>query len=313
MLSEPRKKVRYSNNPNGNLWANDADGFGRKMLKKLGWSPGTGLGKNSDGISKPIKPSAQHTRKGLGRKLDYSLGDDKQLDDYAQLLKSLNEKHNAEKQITGSKSLEGLPRVSSSRMSYSKFVKAKDASKYNQKALAVILGEKQVSRSNEPAQDALSHGQSPVSPADPRKFGVKTVSSALSMTEYFKMRKSELALKRAGIPSPSVVADILQPTEDNKSETDACKSKKRRKKRRSSSPEVAEEVSHSNSDANKVESLSVLSALELEEAKSPEAVSNLRPDPPKIDLTAVDSLPPIPCDSPFARTNLLSISGYAPY
>ena len=141
-------------------------------------------------------------------------------------------------------------------MSYSKFVKAKDASKYNQKALAVILGEKQVLRFNEPAPDSLSRDQSPVSPADPRKFGVKTVSSALSMTEYFKMRKSELALKRTGIPPLNVVANVPQPTEDNKSETDTCKSKKRRGKRRNSGTEVAEEVSHSNSDANKAQSLS---------------------------------------------------------
>ncbi|KAA0188203.1 Pin2-interacting protein X1 [Fasciolopsis buskii] len=55
MLAERRKKVRYSNNPCGNLWANDRCGFGRQMLERLGWIPGNGLGKNGDGIEKPIK------------------------------------------------------------------------------------------------------------------------------------------------------------------------------------------------------------------------------------------------------------------
>lgn len=55
MLAERRNKAKYSTDPNGNLWAKDSDKFGQKMLERMGWSEGSGLGKNGDGITAPIK------------------------------------------------------------------------------------------------------------------------------------------------------------------------------------------------------------------------------------------------------------------
>lgn len=66
MLSEKRIKVRYSTDPNGNLWADDPNNFGRKMLEKYGWSPGKGLGKNNNGIKAPIKVSVYILKGFLG-------------------------------------------------------------------------------------------------------------------------------------------------------------------------------------------------------------------------------------------------------
>ena len=33
----------------GNLWANDETKFGQKLMEKMGWSKGKGLGANEDG------------------------------------------------------------------------------------------------------------------------------------------------------------------------------------------------------------------------------------------------------------------------
>ena len=36
-------------NITGNLWANDESKFGQKLMEKMGWSKGKGLGANEDG------------------------------------------------------------------------------------------------------------------------------------------------------------------------------------------------------------------------------------------------------------------------
>ncbi|KAL5104942.1 hypothetical protein TcWFU_005428 [Taenia crassiceps] len=49
----------------GDMWSHHSD-FAVNQLKKFGWSEGDGLGKNKDGISKPIKASMKFSRRGLG-------------------------------------------------------------------------------------------------------------------------------------------------------------------------------------------------------------------------------------------------------
>lgn len=40
--------------------------FARKQLEKMGWKPGRGLGKDENGIQKPIRPGHQRDTAGLG-------------------------------------------------------------------------------------------------------------------------------------------------------------------------------------------------------------------------------------------------------
>jgi len=47
-------------------WKNDQNGFGFKMLSKMGWSQEKGLGKNEDGIVNSIKAKKRDTGLGLG-------------------------------------------------------------------------------------------------------------------------------------------------------------------------------------------------------------------------------------------------------
>ncbi|VDQ00742.1 unnamed protein product [Trichobilharzia regenti] len=126
--------ARYSTDPNGKLWADNPDNFGRKMLQKMGWEPGKGLGKNNSGITAPIKASTQKGKRGLGLKSDFSLGI-RQIDDYANLLRALN-KSNSSPDKTNSI---GVCLSTKSRRGM-KMIRAKDASKYNEKDLSVVLG-----------------------------------------------------------------------------------------------------------------------------------------------------------------------------
>ncbi|VDP32558.1 unnamed protein product [Echinostoma caproni] len=190
MLAEPRKKVRYSNNPCLK------SGFGRQMLERLGWTPGTGLGKNNDGIEKPLKASAKTDRRGLGKQIDYALGSNQQLDDYAKLLKSLNKSYSSVKHSSSSTSLEDISEKSSNRLHYSKFVRAKDMSKYDPKALRVILGgtDEVKDETIDVHSEKLSETERTTETPD---FGVKTITSTMSMTDYFKNRISTMKAKFA--------------------------------------------------------------------------------------------------------------------
>lgn len=42
-----------------------ATSFAEKQLLKYGWKQGEGLGKNKDGVSKPILPVVKHNNQGV--------------------------------------------------------------------------------------------------------------------------------------------------------------------------------------------------------------------------------------------------------
>lgn len=44
----------------------DGEHYGKKLLQKMGWKKGNGLGKNNNGITSPISTNNNHERKGLG-------------------------------------------------------------------------------------------------------------------------------------------------------------------------------------------------------------------------------------------------------
>lgn len=50
-LAEPRRRQKWTLNPRGNLWANDESKFGQKLMEKMGWEKGKGLGAKGDGMT----------------------------------------------------------------------------------------------------------------------------------------------------------------------------------------------------------------------------------------------------------------------
>ena len=64
MLAEPRKKQKISLNPQGKQFMQEEGNKGRKLLEKMGWSEGQGLGKESKGITESIKPNIHTSSAG---------------------------------------------------------------------------------------------------------------------------------------------------------------------------------------------------------------------------------------------------------
>lgn len=52
------------------VWKNDKSNFGLRMLQKMGWTEGKGLGKNEDGIAENVKVAKKSNNLGLGATLD---------------------------------------------------------------------------------------------------------------------------------------------------------------------------------------------------------------------------------------------------
>ncbi|TPP56807.1 Pin2-interacting protein X1 [Fasciola gigantica] len=324
MLAEPRKKIRYSNNPCGNSWANDHSGFGQQMLKRLGWSPGKGLGKNGDGIEKPIKASAKSDRRGLGKKMDYALGDCQQLEDYAKLLKSLNKSYCAVKR-SSTTSLEDISESSTTRLHYSKFVRAKDTSKYDSSALRVILG----GAVEEDLQEAdhihrPDSSLNPTEPSDLPDFGIKTVTSRVSMTDYFKKKLASLKANNATQEvSASETMDFERKTSalNNKdiqegSDTSELRPKRRKHSRdRHTDPNTTSCTSLAATATDSEKSVDKCVPSILQNFNGSKALIERQNPVPSCLLpeSYVNRFEKALKSSPFSETNLLSVAGYQLY
>jgi len=144
-LAEPRRRQKWTLNPRGNLWANDENKFGHKLMEKMGWEKGKGLGANQDGMVTHVKVRQKDNQKGVG----FEGHDDTWLahqDDFQAVLAALNVEHGAAGEgLTETEkkaSLEAISRKSKRRVHYQKFVKGKDSSNYSADDLGCILGTK---------------------------------------------------------------------------------------------------------------------------------------------------------------------------
>lgn len=67
MLAGPRRKQKVINlRAKNNAWSNDSGKFGQRMLEKMGWSSGKGLGAKENGIVEHVVARYKNDDRGLG-------------------------------------------------------------------------------------------------------------------------------------------------------------------------------------------------------------------------------------------------------
>ncbi|XP_049885673.1 PIN2/TERF1-interacting telomerase inhibitor 1-like [Pectinophora gossypiella] len=142
MLAGPRRKQKVINlRAKNNAWSNDSSKFGQRMLEKMGWSEGKGLGAKENGIVEHVVARYKNDDKGLGFE-DRNDQWTKHEDDFNALLANLSNGNDKEEQLHSGISLEVKSKKSKARIHYHKFTRGKDIARYSEKDLANIFGKK---------------------------------------------------------------------------------------------------------------------------------------------------------------------------
>ncbi|XP_061668300.1 PIN2/TERF1-interacting telomerase inhibitor 1 isoform X3 [Syngnathoides biaculeatus] len=212
MLAEPRRKQKWSTDPRNSAWSNDDSKFGQKMLERMGWSKGKGLGRSEQGATEHVKVKVKNNCHGLG-----ALGSQEDnwiahQDDFNDLLAQLNNCHGQNSSSSNAEerkgfSLEEKSKGSKKRVHYMKFARGKDLSCRSATDLDCIFGKRPKSGAD-PQQEGSSSGDSPQLDSD---SGAKTVTSTLTTQEYFAQRMARLKMARS-----QVAADVHESEEPKK-------------------------------------------------------------------------------------------------
>ncbi|KAF3849808.1 hypothetical protein F7725_019527 [Dissostichus mawsoni] len=231
MLAEPKRKLKWSVDPRNSAWSKDESKFGQKMLERMGWSKGKGLGRAQQGSTDHIKVKVKN-----------------------------NHQEPPTSEEPKGFSLEEKSKTGKKRVHYMKFTKGKDLSSRSKTDLNCIFG-KRGGSSNDPekesnSSDSQGETEKNVTPAafklDTETI-TNTVKSTLTMQEYFAQRMAQLKKSRGQAESeePSMETDetsgqseepILIPTDDSE-EPKKKKKKKKKSKKSEDDLEVVEENS----------------------------------------------------------------------
>jgi len=219
MLAEPRRKQKWSLNPRGKHWAQDTNKFGQKLMEKMGWSQGKGLGAKEDGMVEHIKVSHKNDSKGIG----YKESDDQWTaheSNFSALLEALGGDTSTEIKLN---SLEEKSQKSRARVHYKKFTRGKDISKYSEKDLANIFGKKSIKELKKSKKDLAEQEEKSVKSAqNETNDSNKPKNSDLFshgglMSDYFKKK-----LPNFGKGNGYVVGNngVLKKADDSESESE---------------------------------------------------------------------------------------------
>ncbi|KAK3594084.1 hypothetical protein CHS0354_040852 [Potamilus streckersoni] len=207
MLAEPRRKQKLSLNPRGTNWSNDNSKFGQRMLEKMGWTKGRGLGAKEHGQTEHVKVTLKSDKRGIGCSRNFADKWIEHQDDFNMLLASLNQDHcqgneadgdKMDSSITQVSSLEAKSKLSRSRVHYQKFTKGKDLSSKSLHDLACVFGQRK-SKSEPDTPQNKSEANSDAEDNEKNYQGVLTVKSEDSVQEYFAKKMAKLQKNKNGI------------------------------------------------------------------------------------------------------------------
>ena len=210
-------------------WRDDTSGFGFKMMQKMGWKKGKGLGKDETGINQHLKAGRRVVGLGLGASAVENNNTPwlETTNNFASLLSQLQSAGHATAQagraalddsssdedVAAQKRKAKKRKKSGAKAIYkpTKRLKAKDVSQYSAEDLATILGL---------APSAASSSASSSAPA-----AAAAAMPALSEKELKKQaKKAKKAKKAAASAAAAATTDAASPTKKKKT-------KKKKKKK----------------------------------------------------------------------------------
>ncbi|KAG9282844.1 PIN2/TERF1-interacting telomerase inhibitor 1 [Astyanax mexicanus] len=253
MLAEPRRRQKWSVDPRNSAWSKDESKFGQKMLERMGWSKGKGLGKTGQGATDHIKVKVKNNSLGLGAAVYNEDNWIAHQDDFNQLLADLNNCHgqNSTEEVTQEQkqgfSLEEKSKTSRKRVHYMKFTKGKDLSNRSETDLACIFGKRskktrdqdEESSGPESQEEKEQNSEDDKEQPSNSELELNTVTSTLTMQEYFAQRMAQLKKGLSASSSPAASSSNTQSPsapstsiEDSPNTSDVEQSRKKKKKKR---------------------------------------------------------------------------------
>jgi len=193
MLAGQKTKIHFSTvlTPRESHWSRDDNKIGQKLLEKMGWAKGKGLGVREDGTPEAIRLPLKLNSEGIGYKETdntYELADE-----YEKILASLNQKYSNNSSASSSVCQEddqdsGHESQSSQRSirirhRYSKIRTAKDVSSYSKEDLDIIFAVKKINSS------LPSSPSTTTSPPSEEKITNSNDKSSKSKDKSIKMKR----------------------------------------------------------------------------------------------------------------------------
>ncbi|XP_006811790.1 PIN2/TERF1-interacting telomerase inhibitor 1-like [Saccoglossus kowalevskii] len=265
MLANPKYRQKWSSDPRNTNWSNDSSKFGQRMLERMGWEHGKGLGVNEDGNTSHVKVSKKDDTFGLGANYKTDENWIAHQDDFNSLLANLNDNHGTtEEPKIVSTSLEERSKLSKKRVHYMKFTRGKDLSVYSRTDLACIMGTKtgeSKPQSNSPQRPSETESSDSDSANSSTDHGIVTVTSSQSLQEYFAQKMAALKEKQNATLDPLTGGEFA--TEVNMaamaSDSDDCiwigkKDEKKKRVKKSKNNKIANNtVDHGREDLKNID------------------------------------------------------------
>ncbi|KAJ2079701.1 hypothetical protein H4R24_003598 [Coemansia sp. RSA 988] len=224
-LSEQKSRTIYAPDPRNLGWSQDKNRFGFKMLEKMGWSEGKGLGAKEDGLKEHVKIKLKSNNHGIGADKKTIRNWLANADGYSELLDRLNTETPADepKEVEQPKNTEQVLDAASKqlgRMSHrAKFRRMKQMATRDAKGLQEIFGVRGTDvNTNLPTPQSAGSGEEGDSSL---RLTTTTVNTGICVSDYF-------ANKMANNPELAAVYSAQEPSPIESDSTKAKSSKKRK-------------------------------------------------------------------------------------
>ena len=103
--------VKASADTQNQLWAGDKSRFGFRMLEKMGWSEGKGLGTNEDGQTSHVKMKMKSNNLGVGAEVGQNDRWNTVANNYAGVLAKLSATATSQKAGKDKAKVDSIPNV----------------------------------------------------------------------------------------------------------------------------------------------------------------------------------------------------------
>ena len=218
-LAGPKVKQRIGPDPQNKRWREDENAVGMKMLQKMGWSEGKGLGAMESGQTDYIKVSLKDNMLGIGAEKESGDNWLENAGAFDDLLANLNQ---GTPTLTSEPSTTNFGRLAHRK----KFQRNKQVSNYDSASINTILGKKANGEAKNPVDE-------PVVEAVVPQADFECVVQKKSVKDYFAEKMKALGLASSSTESRPFGQSNVDSIDNKRKAQDELEEPKKKKEKKS--------------------------------------------------------------------------------